>query len=147
VLGEVAQTPRHRVGGHEPAAQERQDHQQDGGVARGLHAVRGQPHADGQPGHRKRHETEEDQRDQPVPRPRVGPVAQQQRERERERHGEQGFDHGAEHVPGEHGDLCDVHGPNRAMIPPVMSRATSTAVPSATLATAMTRMPGVMNTR
>jgi hypothetical protein len=36
---------------------------------------------------------------------------------------------------------------NRAMIPPVMSRATSTAVPSATLATAMTRMPGVMNTR
>ncbi len=36
---------------------------------------------------------------------------------------------------------------NRAMIPPVMSNATSIAVPSATLATAMIKMPGVMNTR
>ena len=33
---------------------------------------------------------------------------------------------------------------NRAMIPPVMSMATEIAVPSATLATAMIRMPGVM---
>ena len=36
---------------------------------------------------------------------------------------------------------------NRAMIPVVMSVAAEIAVPSATLATVMIRIPGVMNTR
>ena len=58
------------------------------------------------------------------------------------RPGEQGLDDGAEHVAGEHRERAMAMVRNRAMMPSVMSVATEIAVPAATPATVMSRMPG-----
>ena len=85
VLGEPAHAGRHRVGGDEPAAEERQQHQGHRQVARGLDALAHQAERDRQPGEREGDQREDADRGDPLDRAGGGPEADEQRDADDDR--------------------------------------------------------------
>src|SRR6266511_593637 len=110
VFGEPAQPGRHGVGGDEPAAEERQEHQGRGKAARALDALGHHAERDRQPDECEAEHREDTDRRDPLDQAGGGPEADQQRDTDDDRRAEHRLDQAADDVAGQHRDAGDGHG-------------------------------------